>query len=510
MNTIWPKNTGKSWRLRIVNKITAPRAQPTIDNLQRRKNAKVQDQKIHVEIRDTGNNYTNFRTSKSFANNRSSEESCGTKTTNNAKEKGTFPNSTFCINSPVLVAKLNRNTLNQKIKPHTKQHVIKKDKYKYVQLTLHRNHVLTEPQKHLHDGYTYKLDIAYTNIAGKKHSKRNTKQENKSYNKLKRWTHEPISSLATRNTSPNCASSLATTRRDNQQRIKSAVKKVKKPEESSSPTPSLTKPDKSSNPFFGETCCSLFYIITSKSLWKPIQQIGQIPRIPYCCTNNDHAISIERKGKIRTYQRTVQRASAIMEHKLGQKWRKRVQARTWCNGRETKDGDEQNATGIKPCNHAHAPHDLTHKRGKTSSTIHDHHKQNLKRAVSPFKPCRKATMAKLEYSQATITSRTKYHENNEERRSRIIWKLMMSLHELEVQGGVKLHLKARETWANSKGEKQELEWRESKKMRTCKEDRRIEEDRVAKVKLVEELRACSNREPGGAVERWICAQRVYT
>ena len=36
-------------------------------------------------------------------------------------------------------------------------------------------------------------------------------------------------------------------------------------------------------------------------------------------------------------------------------------------------------------------------------------------------------------------------------------------------------------------------------MRTCKEDRRIEEDRV-----------CSNREPGGAVEQWVCAQRVHT
>ena len=49
------------------------------------------------------------------------------------------------------------------------------------------------------------------------------------------------------------------------------------------------------------------------------------------------------------------------------------------------------------------------------------------------------------------------------------------------------------------GEKQELEWRELKKVRTCKEDRRIEEDR-----------ACSNREPGGAVEQWVCAQRVHT
>ena len=47
-------------------------------------------------------------------------------------------------------------------------------------------------------------------------------------------------------------------------------------------------------------------------------------------------------------------------------------------------------------------------------------------------------------------------------------------------------------------------------MRICKEDRRIEEDRVAKVKLVEELRVCSNREPGRVVEQWVCGQRVYT
>ena len=135
------------------------------------------------------------------------------------------------------------------------------------------------------------------------------------------------------------------------------------PGESSSPTPSSTKPGKSSNPFFGETYCSLFYIITSKFLRKPIQQIGQIPRIPYCCSNNDHVLSIKRKGKIRIGQRTMQQASAIMEHKLGQKLRKCVQAKTWCTGRMTKDGDEQNATGIKPRNHAHASHDLTHKCG---------------------------------------------------------------------------------------------------------------------------------------------------
>ena len=36
-------------------------------------------------------------------------------------------------------------------------------------------------------------------------------------------------------------------------------------------------------------------------------------------------------------------------------------------------------------------------------------------------------------------------------------------------------------------------------MKTCKEDMRIEEDR-----------ACSNKEPRGAVEQWVCAQRVHT
>ena len=46
-------------------------------------------------------------------------------------------------------------------------------------------------------------------------------------------------------------------------------------------------------------------------------------------------------------------------------------------------------------------------------------------------------------------------------------------------------------------------------MWTRKEDRRIEEDRAVKVKLVEELRMCSSRELGGVVEQWVCAQRVY-
>ena len=216
------------------------------------------------------------------------------------------------------------------------------------------------------------------------------------------------------------------------------------PRESSSPTLSSTKPGKSLNPFLGETSCSLFYIITSKSLGKPIQQIGQIPRIPYCCNNNDHVLSIEKKGKIRTGQRTVQWASAIM-HKLGQKWRKHDQARTWCTGRKTKDGDEQNATEIKSCNHAHAPHNLTHKHSKTNSTTHDHHEQNLKRALSPFKPYHTTTTAKLEDNQATIKSRTKYHESNKESRNRSIWKLRLSLYELETQSGARLHLKARGT-----------------------------------------------------------------
>ena len=165
---------------------------------------------------------------------------------------------------------------------------------------------------------------------------------------------------------------------------------------------------------------------------RPFFSVKHVPRILYCYTNNNHVLSLERKGKIRIGQRTVQRASAIMEHKLGQIWRKRVQARTWCIGRETKDGDEQNATGIKPCNHADVPHDLTHKHGKTSSTIHDRYKKNLKRAVLPFKPYRKATTVKLEVSQATITSRTKYHKNNKRRRGRITWKLMLPLHEPEI------------------------------------------------------------------------------
>ena len=62
--------------------------------------------------------------------------------------------------------------------------------------------MLTEPQEDLHDGYTCRLDVVYTNIAGKKHSK-NTKQKNKSYNKSKRWTHELVSSLVARNAPPN-------------------------------------------------------------------------------------------------------------------------------------------------------------------------------------------------------------------------------------------------------------------------------------------------------------------
>ena len=204
------------------------------------------------------------------------------------------------------------------------------------------------------------------------------------------------------------------------------------PEENSSPTLSSTKPSKSLNPFFGETCCSLFYIINSKSFPKSIQQKGKIPRIPYYYTNNDHVLSLESKEKIRRGQRTVQRESVIMEHKLGQKWRKCIQTRTWCTGRETKDGDKQNAIGIKPCNHAHVPCNLIHKCSKTRSTIHDHHEQNLKRAVSFFKPCCKATMAKLEVSQTTIMPRTKYYKNNKRRDGRIIWKLLLPLCEPEV------------------------------------------------------------------------------
>ena len=178
--------------------------------------------------------------------------------------------------------------------------------------------------------------------------------------------------------------------------------------ESSSPTPNSTKLGKSSNPFFSEASCSLFYKISSKSLGKPIQQVGQKPRISYSCNNDDHALSIGKKEKIRTGQRMVQRANAIMEHKLGQKWRKHVHVRTWCIGRETKDGNKQNAIEIKSCNYAHALHDLTNKRGKTSSTTHDHHDQNLKREVSPSKPCHTTTMAKLEDNQAASKSRTKY------------------------------------------------------------------------------------------------------
>ena len=134
----------------------------------------VRGHKIHIEIRDTRNKYSIFRTSKSFANNGSLEESYGTETTNKAKEKGTSPNSSFYIYLPVRVAKLRRNTLNQKTKPHTIKHEIKKDKHKCVQLMLHRNHVLIVPQKHIHDGYTYKSNITYMNKNKnkcKKHSK---------------------------------------------------------------------------------------------------------------------------------------------------------------------------------------------------------------------------------------------------------------------------------------------------------------------------------------------------
>ena len=164
----------RSWRMRVVSWITAQGAQQRTDKLLSRKNTKVQDQKTHIEIRDTRNEYNSFRTRKSYANKGSLEESCDTGTNNKAKEKGTSPNLIFYIYLPVWVAKLKRNSFNQKTKPHIIKHVSKKVKHKCMQLMVHRNHMLIVPQKHINNGYTYKSNITYTNKnknTCKKHSK---------------------------------------------------------------------------------------------------------------------------------------------------------------------------------------------------------------------------------------------------------------------------------------------------------------------------------------------------
>ena len=194
------------------------------------------------------------------------------------------------------------------------------------------------------------------------------------------------------------------------------------PKESSSPTPNLTKPGKSSNPLLNEASCLLFYKTSSKFLGKSFQQVGQKLRIPYYCNNNDHALSTRKKGKIKTGQKKVQRANAIMKQNRRQKWGKCVQARIGCNGRETKDGEEQNAAENEPCNHAHALHNLSNKRGKTNFITHDHHDQSLKREGSPPEPCHTTTVAKLEDSQAVSKSGTKHQEGNELSWSRSIWR----------------------------------------------------------------------------------------
>ena len=141
-------------------------------------------------------------------------------------------------------------------------------------------------------------------------------------------------------------------------------------------------------------------------------------------------LSTRKKGKIRTGQKKVQRANAIMKQNRRQKWGKRVQARTGCNGKETKDGEEENAAANKPCNQDHAPHDPTNKRGKTNLITHDHHDQSLKREGSPPEPCHTTTGAKLEGSQAVNKSGTKHQVGNKLSWSRSIWRTTRPQHKL--------------------------------------------------------------------------------
>ena len=221
------------------------------------------------------------------------------------------PNSTLCIYFPVHNDKIKTNTFNQKTKPYAIEHVSKKVKYNNIQLMMHRNHMLIMPQKHINSGLTDKSNITYTSknkIIGKKLSKKinNTRKESKIYNKNKRWTHEPTPRLTEKNAPPSCVNPSMTTRRNIQQGVKLATKKVNVPKESSSATPNSTKPGKSSNPLFNEANCLLPYKTFSKFLGKSFQLVGQKLRIPYYCNNNDHVLSTRKKGKIRTGQKKVQ------------------------------------------------------------------------------------------------------------------------------------------------------------------------------------------------------------
>ena len=176
---------------------------------------------------------------------------------------------------------------------------------------MYRNHMLIVPQKHINSGLIDKSDIIYTSKnknTCKKHSKKinNTRKESKIYNKNKRWTHEPTPRLTEKNAPPSYVNSSTTTRRNIQQGVKLAAKKVNVPKESSSPTLNSTKPGKSSNPLFNEASCLLSYKTFSKFLRKSLQLVGQKLRIPYYCNNNDHALSTRKEGKIRTGQKKVQ------------------------------------------------------------------------------------------------------------------------------------------------------------------------------------------------------------
>ena len=266
------------------------------------------------------------------------------------------------------------------------------------------------------------------------------------------------------------------------------------PKESSSATPNSTKPGKSSNPPFNEASCLQPYKTFSKFFGKSFQLVGQKLRIFYYCNNNDHVLSTRKKGKIRTGQKKVQRANAIIKQNRRQNWGKRVQARTRCNGKETKDGEEENAAANEPCNQDHALHDPTNKRGKTNLITHDHHDQNLKREGSPPEPCHTTTEAKLEGSQAANKSGTKHQVGNELSWSRSIWRTTRPQHKLVFQNVAKSHLKARELRVHSVRETQELGWIETERVRTHIVGRRTKENRE-----------CRNRKPRGVVEWRACA-----
>ena len=182
-----------------------------------------------------------------------------------------------------------------------------------------------------------------------------------------------------------------------------------------------------------------------------------------------------------------------MKQNRRKNWGKRVQARTWCNGKETKYGEEENAAANEPCNQDHAPHDPTNKRGKTNLITHDHHDQNLKREGSPPEPCHTTTEAKLEGSQAVNKLGTKHQVGNELSWSRSIWRTTRPQYKLVFQSVAKSHLKARELGIHNVRETQELGWIEKERVRTHIVGRRTKENRE-----------CRNSKPRGVVE-----QRAY-